>query len=72
MLKARISAQGSGATTKHRGTAWNQHDGSLRADGRESLDARSSCSAAELVGADLESQFAALESGSDVDDEWQP
>jgi len=41
----------------------------LRAHGRN-LDARSSCSgAAELAGADLESQFAMLESGSGVDDE---
>jgi len=70
MLKARISCQGSGATTKHRRAAGNQQcDGSLRAHGRESLDARSSCSgSSELAGADLESQFAMLESGG-VDDE---
>jgi phage shock protein A len=34
----------------------------------QALEARSQA-AAELAGADLESQFAALEGGSDVDDE---
>lgn len=71
-LKARIAVAKAGgglqSTTGQTGTSIAMAAFERMEDKVLQLEARSQA-AAELVGADLESQFAALEAGSDVDDE---
>jgi len=69
MLKARISAKAQEQLQSTVGRLGTNSDSFERMEEKVLMQEARAQSAAELVGADLESQFAALESGSDVDDE---